>query len=349
MLFVASLASAGAAFPPRQQTQPPPPPQSQTPPPPTGTQNPGIVQRVPEVDMVLAVVNHKQQFVVDLERTDFRAFEDNKEQKINFFARQTDLPLRIALLLDTSNSIRPRLEFEKGTATDFLYNVIRPDRDFAFLMTFDSDPEVVQGFTNDVEILKNTISAQKAGGGTALYDAMVKASQLLADSPLPKTGPQEIRRIIVVISDGEDNLSTTTRKDAIDAAHRAGVEIYAVSTSTQWIVPEETKDPNRIFNRKWELTEGDKVLKFFSDETGGRAFFPLDVNDVANDFLEIGTELRSQYLIGYVPTNGALDGKFHKIRIDIVGRKDLEVHSRKGYFAVPPVVITRMTGGASGN
>jgi Ca-activated chloride channel family protein len=351
LVFVVVLASAGAAFPPQQQTQQPPPPpqQSQTPPPPASGQAPTTVVQVPEVDILFAVVNRKQQFVTDLQQSDFKVFEDNKEQKVKYFSRMTDLPLRIALLIDTSNSIRPRLQFEKDSASDFLYNVIRPGRDYAFLMTFDSDPEVVQGYSNDVEVLKTSIDAQKAGGGTSLYDAMVKASQMLEKGPLPKTGSQEFRRIIVVISDGDDNLSASTRKDAIDAANRSGVGVYAVSTSTQWVTIEDTKDPSHRMDRKWEKTDGDKVLEFFSDETGGRAFFPFAVDDVANDFLEIATELRSQYLIGYQPTNTALDGKYHKVRIEVVGHSELEVRHRKGYNANPPIVITRPATASSGN
>jgi Ca-activated chloride channel family protein len=343
LLSVVALASAGAAFTPQQQTQQPPPP-----PPATG-QIPPTVVRVSEVDMILAVVNHRQRFITDLERTDFRVFEDNKEQEVRFFARQTDLPLRVALLLDTSNSIRPRLQFEQDAAIDFIYNVLRPDRDLAFLMTFDSEPEIVQGYTNDLEVLRNTISAQKAGGGTALYDAMVKASQMLVDAPPPKKGPQEVRRVIVVISDGEDNLSSRTRADAIESASRSGVLIYPISTSTEWIVPEDSTDQNRRYDRKFAKTEGDKVLDLFASDTGGRAFFPYHVDDVAQSFLDISTELRSQYIVGYVPVNGALDGKFHKIKIEILGHKELEVRARKGYYAVPPIVITRITGGSSGN
>ena len=331
---------------PQQQTQPP---QQQASPPVTGQNPPTVVQRVSEVDMILAVVNHRQRFVTDLDRTDFKVFEDNHLQEVRFFARQTDLPLRVALLLDTSNSIRPRLQFERDAAIDFVYDVLRPDRDQAFLMTFDSEPEVVQGYTNDLEKLKNTIAAQKAGGGTALYDAMVKASQMLVDAPLPKTGPQEFRRVIVVISDGEDNLSARTRSDAVDTAQRAGVVIYPISTSTEWIVPEESTDQNKRYDRKFAKTDGDKVLDLFADETGGRAFFPYRVDDVAQSFLDIGVELRSQYLLGYLPVNGALDGKFHKIKIEIPGHKELEIRSRKGYYAVPPVVIQRILGGGSGD
>jgi Ca-activated chloride channel family protein len=346
LVFVIAVASAGLAFSPQQQSQQPPPP-------PTtaggAVQTPPIITKVSEVDVILAVVNHRQKFVTDLERTDFKIFEDNVQQEVRYFARQTELPLRVAILLDTSNSIRPRLQFEQDAAIDFIYDLLRPDRDLAFLMTFDSEPEVVQGYTNDLELLRNKISAQKAGGGTALYDAMVKASQMLVDAPPPKKGPPDFRRVLVVISDGEDNLSSNTRKDAIDTADRSGVLIYPISTSTEWIIPEESKDQNKKYDRKFAKTDGDKVLDAFATDTGGRAFFPYQVEDVAQSFMDIGTELRSQYMVGYSPVNGAIDGKFHKIRIEIIGHKELEVRSRKGYYAVPPVVVTRTTGGASGN
>lgn len=334
LIVIILMASASASLfsHPRQQ----PPAQQSTPSPLTGGQQTSIVTQVKEVDMIAAVVNRRQKFITDLVQSDFRVLEDNKPQEIKFFSRQTDLPLRVALLLDTSNSIRPRLQFEKDAATDFLYNVLRPARDMALLMTFDSEPQVVLDYTNDLEKLRNTVNHENAGGGTALYDAMVKASQLLANAPANKSGAPEMRRVLVVISDGEDNLSSHTRADAIDAAERAGVVVYAVSTSTEWVTPEESNDPTKKFDRKWGKTEGDQILDKFALETGGRAFFPYHVDDVSQSFLDIVTELRSQYLVGYVPANGVIDGKFRKIRIDIVGHKDLEVRTRKGYYAVAP-------------
>ncbi len=144
-----------------------------------------------EVDIILSVVNHKQKFIVDLEQKDFRLLEDNHEQEIKFFSRQLDLPLRLGLLMDTSNSIRPRLQFEKEAATNFVSNTLRKDRDQMFIMTFDSDPQVVMNYTNDPEKLRTTIDAQHAGGGTALYDAMLKAADMLNNAPPVKSGAQE--------------------------------------------------------------------------------------------------------------------------------------------------------------
>jgi Ca-activated chloride channel family protein len=314
--------------------------QQAPPPPPNGSQSPAVQQaptihtRVSEVDMILSVVNHRQKFIIDLEKSDFRVLEDNHEQKIEFFSRQTDLPLRLGLLMDTSNSIRPRLQFEKDAATEFLSNTIRVKQDMGFLMTFDSTPEVAQNFTGDVEVLRNTVNAQHAGGGTALYDAVLKASDMLAHAPLPKNGPPEVRRVLVVISDGDDNLSSHMRTEAIEAAVRSGIFIYTISTSTEWITPEESNDPNKKFDRKWGKTDGDQILKKFAEETGGRAFFPFHVDDVAQDFQDISAELRSQYLLGYIPANGVVDGKFRKIKVEVPGHKELEIRTRKGYYAV---------------
>jgi Ca-activated chloride channel family protein len=340
---------AGAVALPRQQQSPPPP----TPPATQATgqtagQNGTTTQRVrvAEVDMLLSVVNRKQKFIVDLEQKDFRLLEDNHEQEIKFFSRQIDLPLRLGLLMDTSNSIRPRLQFEKEAATNFVSNTLRKDRDQMFIMTFDSTPEVVMNYTNDAEKLRNTIDAQHAGGGTALYDAMLKGSEMLADAPTPKTGSPEVHRVLVVISDGDDNLSQHTKSDVIDALGRAGVEVYTISTSTQWITPEESNDPSKKFDRKWGKTDGDLILQQFADETGGRSFFPYHVDDVLQGFEDISVELRSQYLLGYVPANGLTDGKFRKVKIEIPGHKELEIHSRKGYYAVAPSagVTTSPTG-----
>jgi Ca-activated chloride channel family protein len=291
---------------------------------------------VAEVDMILSVVNRRQKFIVDLEQKDFRVLEDNHEQKIEFFSRQIDLPLRLGLLMDTSNSIRPRLQFEKEAATNFVSNTLRKDRDQMFIMTFDSEPQVVMDYTNDGEKLRNTIDSQHAGGGTALYDAMLKASDILRNAPPPKTGSPEVHKVLVVISDGDDNLSSHTRADAIDALSRAGVQVYTISTSTQWITPEESNDPKQKFDRKWGKTDGDLILEKFADETGGRSFFPYHVDDVLQGFEDISIELRSQYLLGYIPVNGLTDGKFRKVKIEVPGHKELEIRTRKGYYAIAP-------------
>lgn len=345
-LFALVGLAGTVAFSRQQQAPPPPPPTAPTQ---AAGQNPDGTQRVrvAEVDMILSVVNHKQKFIVDLEQKDFRLLEDNHEQEIRFFSRQLDLPLRLGLLMDTSNSIRPRLQFEKEAATNFVSNTLRRDRDQMFIMTFDSDPQVVMNYTNDPEKLRTTIDAQHAGGGTALYDAMLKAADMLNHAPPVKSGAQEVHRVLVIISDGDDNLSSHTRADVIDALGRVGVQVYTISTSTQWITPEESNDPSKKFDRKWGKTDGDNILEQFADKTGGRAFFPFHVDDVLQDFEDIGVELRSQYLLGYIPANGLTDGKFRKVKIEVPGHKELQIRSREGYFANAPSAAP--TAGTTGN
>lgn len=275
-------------------------------------------------------MDRRNKFVTDLTQNDFQVFEDGKEQRITYFSRQANLPLRIGMLLDTSNSIRERLHFEQDAAIDFLYNVIRRGQDQAFLMTFDNEPEVIQDYTGDVSDLSEVIQKQNAGGGTALNDAIYLASERLMDAPVPPGPNADIRRVLVVISDGDDNLSDHALSDAVEMADRSGVSIYTISSNNDW-VEVDTDNPQKL-----QYSEGDKILKQLADETGGRAFYPFRVDDLAQSFLDIGNELRSQYLIGYTPPYKEADGQFHKVDLR-VDRKGLTVRSRKGYYATAPV------------
>jgi VWFA-related protein len=294
---------------------------------------PKIVSTTGLVRLVATVTDRRHNLITDLDQKDFTIKEDGAPQEIKRFFRETDLPLRIGLLLDTSNSIRMRLEFEQDAASDFLNSVIRRNKDMAFLMTFDNEPDVIQDYTGDLALLMSAIRKQRAGGGTALNDAIFLASQKLTNAPLPGSGDQEVRRVLVVISDGGDNLSDHALSEAIDAAFRAEASIYTVSTNTDWIA----LDTDNARPNKYELTDGDKILKRFSDETGGRVFFPYKVEDLAESFLDIGNELRSQYFIAYEPTNPLANGngEFRKVEV-AVDRKGFEVRTRKGYYAVAP-------------
>lgn len=330
VLAAAVLFSIGlSAQQPQQPQQPPPPP-----PAPESNGTPPIRQNVSLVDILFTVLNRQNKIVADLNKENFRVFDDNAEQEIRFFNRQTDLPLRVGLLLDTSNSIRDRLQFEQQAAIDFLYNVIRREKDQAFLMTIDDEPETVQSFTGDLDKLREVILKQRAGGGTALYDAIYQACEQLLKLPPAVGNPEtDLRRVLVVISDGDDNLSRHSRGEALEAAQRAGIVIYTISTSVNWILTDQEAAQADPSNRKYLKDEGDRVLQQFADESGGRAFFPYHVDDLAQSFAFIGNELRSQYSLAYVPTRPP-DGKFHKIRIE-VNTKGLQVRARKGYFATP--------------
>ena len=232
LLIGFSILWAVAAAVNAQQSQPPAPPQA----PEQASRQGTIVRNVNLVDVLFSVVTKRDKLVTDLNKEDFKVFDDGMQQEITSFSQPTDLPLRIGMVLDTSNSIRDRLKFEQDAAIDFLFNALRRDRDQAFLMTFDDGPQIIKDFTGDGGDLRDTILKQRAGGGTALYDAVYAASQqLLNKSPLPPGPNPDVRRVLVVISDGDDNSSNRSRGAAVEMAQRAGVIIYAISTSTQWV------------------------------------------------------------------------------------------------------------------
>src|ERR1700736_5670480 len=325
--------------------QPPPPPPAQSTPPsaptpdasqaPSPGQNPTVIQsRVNLVDILFTVLNRRNKLVPELEKGDFKIWDDKAPQEIRYFSKQTDLPLRIGMLLDTSNSIRDRIKFEQDASINFLFSVLRRNKDEAFVMTFDDEPQIVQAFTGDAGALRDQITKTRAGGGTAIYDAIYEACvKELSHPPRPPGDqPDVVRRVMILISDGDDNLSTHTRSEAIEMAQRTSVVIYTISTSTQWIQLSQT-DPDKLANRKTHLTEGDKILQDLADETGGRAFFPYHVDDLDQSFQDIGDELRNQYSIAYIPTNSQLDGRYHRIKIEVPDHKGYQVRSRRGYYA----------------
>jgi VWFA-related protein len=321
-----------------QQSQPPAPPspaQGAPAPPAQSDRQGAIVRSVNLVEVLFSVVTKKEKLVTDMNKDDFKVFDDGAQQEITDFSQPTDLPLRIGMVLDTSNSIRERLKFEQDAAIDFIFNAIRRGRDQAFLMTFDDGPQIIRDFTGDTGEIRDTILKQRAGGGTSLYDAVYTASNhLLKDSPLPKEENPEVRRVLVVISDGDDNSSSKSRGEAVEMAQRAGVIIYSISTSTDWITAEDEKDPSKRISRKYEKGEGDKVMEQLAAETGGRAFFPYKVDDLGQSFLDIGDELRHQYALAYNPAGRSADGKYHTIKIQ-TNRKDVLVRARKGYYSIP--------------
>jgi len=249
------------------------------------------------------------------------------------------------MLLDTSNSIRDRIKFEQDAANNFLFSVLRRGKDEAFVMTFDDEPQVVQAFTPDTGKLRDQILRTRAGGGTAVYDAIYQACvQELSHPPRPPGDqPDVVRRVMILISDGEDNLSTRTRSEAIEMAQRSSVVIYTISTSTQWVTLDDPSK-ERTGNRKYHLTDGDKILQALAEETGGRAFYPYHVDDLDQSFQDIGDELRNQYSIAYNASTHSLDGRYHKIRIEVPEHKGYQVRARKGYFARANVEVAKPAG-----
>jgi VWFA-related protein len=274
---------------------------------------------VNEVNVVFTVTDKHNHYVKDLKEGDFKILDDKKPPaSIRNFASESNLPLRVGLLIDASNSIRDRFRFEQQAAIEFLNQIIHADRDQAFVLGFDTTPEITQDFTGNTEKLGNGVRMLRPGGGTAMYDAVYGAcrDKLLSVDKLRNasvSGP--LRRAIILVSDGEDNQSRVTRDDAIQEAQRAEVIVYTIST-----------------NVSGTKSRGDKILEAISSATGGRSFFPFKIEEVSDAFSQIQEELRSQYAVSYKPADFITDGKYRSIDIEAVNKK-YKVRSRKGYFA----------------
>jgi VWFA-related protein len=272
-----------------------------------------FVKRVEEVNVIFTVTDKRGRFIKDLRKEDFAVLDDKRPaEAVRGFSAETNLPLRVGLLIDASNSIRAQFKFEQEAAIEFLNQIIRPKVDRALVVGFDSTVEIQQDFTNDTEALSKGIRMLRPGGGTALFDAIYRVCK----ERLMDTGDtQPVRRAIILLSDGDDNQSRVTREEAIEMAQRAGVIVYTIGTSL-------SPDKGR----------GDKVLERIAETTGGRAFFPFKIQDVANAFSDIQDELRSQYVLAYKPADFLADGRYRSIDISVPNKK-LKVRSRKGYFA----------------
>ena len=277
--------------------------------------NSTIRVEVSRVPLLFTVTDKKNRFITNLEREDFEVSDNGKKQSIREFVRESELPLRIGILLDTSNSIRGRFAFEQEAAIEFVRGVLQEEKDKAFLVSFDTHAELIIDFTNNPDELANGIRSLRAGGGTALYDAIYFASRDKLPEDWP---PEQFRRALVILGDGEDNQSSVTREMALEMAHKAEAVIYAIST-----------------NQKRVQIPGDKVLKRFTQETGGVAFHPFQARDLEQSFSDIANELRHQYFILYSPTDFVADGSFHKVRIK-TRVKNTAVRARRGYYAPFP-------------
>ena len=290
----------------RQQTKTPPEE------PPSANDPSRIVYDVTRVNMLFTVTDKHGRFVTDLTKDDFEIFERKQKQNILEFTSETDLPLRLAVLIDTSSSVRDRFRFQQEAASAFVNGVVH-DRDKAMVVSFDTGAELVADLTGDTNKLENAIRDLRPGGGTALYDAIFFAAKerLALDQPLYK-----FRRAMVILSDGEDNQSHYSRDQALEVAQKADVVIYTISTNSSHIE-----------------SDGDKIMHYFADQTGGSAFFPLQAKDLNQDFENVANELRHQYNLFYRPEPEHNDGQYHAVEIKVRGRKDLLVRARKGYYA----------------
>jgi VWFA-related protein len=274
---------------------------------------PTIFRTVNEVNVVFTVTDKHNHYIKDLTKSDFKVVDDDKPvEEIRSFRRETDLPLQVGLLIDASNSIRDRFKFEQESAIEFLNETVRPRFDQAFVAGFDTQTEITQDFTDSTELLAKGVRALRPGGGTAMYDALYRVCR---EKLLKSAQTGSVRRAIILVSDGEDNYSHVTRDEAIEMALRANVIVYTISTNFP------------------SGGEGDKVLQKIAEATGGRAFEPFQLTDVANAFGQIQADLRSQYALSYRPVDFRHDGRYRAIEITALNHKGLRVRSRHGYFA----------------
>lgn len=282
-----------------------------------------------------------KRFISDMKKEDVRIFEDGQPQEIFTFQRNTDLPLSIAILIDTSRSEERTLPDEKVAARAFIESVMRPDRDEAAIVSFTGEVTLEQGFTGNVERLRRAIDRvefvapsgyigggvvvggtppisdtnQILAGSTAIWDAVwASSNELLALSA------DHTRRTIILLTDGEDTISQVKMHEAIERAQKADALIYAIGIGDSY---------------QGGVDEGS--LKKITEKTGGRAYFPRSERDLRNAFAQIERDLREQYLIAYSPTNKARDGSYRRIQIEIVDpelrKQKLKLNYRPGYFA----------------
>jgi len=271
-----------------------------------------IVVEVPRVPLLFTVSDKRSRFVTDLTQTDFRIFDNRKQQNILQFHRESNLPLRIGILVDTSNSVRDRLRFEQEAAIEFVKGVLREENDKAFLVSYDTAAELVVDFTRDLERLAKGVRALRAGGGTAFYDAIYFAcrDKLPEDSP-----PEQFRRALVILGDGDDNQSRVSREQALEMCHRAEAVLFTIST-----------------NRSGLKLDGDRVMERLAEQTGGLSLSPFRAEDLGQSFENIANELRHQYFLLYAPSPFVADGRFHEVEVKTTA-KDVRVRARKGYYA----------------
>ncbi|MFL6274473.1 MAG: VWA domain-containing protein [Blastocatellia bacterium] len=274
------------------------------------------------------ITDKTNRYINDLKQDDLEVLEDNKPQQIFSFERQTDLAITIAMLIDISGSEEYTLPMEKAAGARFFQRVLRPRKDLGAVITFEGEAELVQNLTSDPAKLERAldevrialpgasgrvggtppITGGSRAGSTAIRDAVYSVSNDLLKR-------EAGRRVIILITDGEDTSSTIKMRDAIERTWRNEVIVYCIGIG----------DP------AFGVDSG--VLKKMSQETGGRAFFPRNEGDLDKAFTQIDEDLRSQYVLAYTPSNGAKDGSFRTIQLHVKNQKDLNVRHRRGYFA----------------
>jgi Ca-activated chloride channel homolog len=274
-----------------------------------------IRQAVDETALFLAVSGDGK-MVDNLSVSDITIRDDNKPpERILQFLPQSKLPLRLGVLVDTSGSVEHRIGFEKRAAKSFLERVLNPESDLAFVAGFDTEVSVTQDFTGDTTALDQGVDKLgRDGEGTAVFDAVHFACWKLAAYP----DEGRVARVLVVLSDGEDNMSHRSLKQSIEAAEAAGITVYTINTS-------ENTDLQ---------TDANHVLQTIGQRSGGESMYARSLRELEHYFRQLSDAIRSRYLIAYKPANFVPDGSYHRLKVTAErDGKRLQVHVRKGYYA----------------
>ena len=308
-LFAGALVLPGVSQLPAVKTQQLLP----VPPAPSGIPELTISKRVNEVNLIFTVTDKKGRFVSSLTQDEVKVLDNElPPEAVTYFQAQTDLPLRVALLVDTSDSITGRFNFEQAAASTFLQKSLRPKTDAGLVIGFDSQVHVHQGLTGDPGLLTQAVRKLKPGGRTLLYDAIREACEKLGGAT-----DQPVRRAIILISDGMDNGSSARLQDAVEAALRAEVVIFALSTN-----PPALDDYS-----------GTEAMKRLTNPTGGRVLVAFRNREIAHAFASIEEQLHNQYAIGYRPAELKTDGQYRSIQLTTHAKRKYRAFYRKGYYA----------------
>ena len=322
-----SLLSVHAQQQQPDQTRPPATPGADPQAPPAAPQQPGAppTRQAPSfkagvelVSLNVTVSDSGGRYVTDLQQEDFQVFEDGVLQEVTFF-NKTNLPIALAMLLDTSASMETRLPIAQEAAIGFARK-LRP-QDLGEVIDFDSRVLILQTFTSKANELEQAIRKTSAGGSTSMYNAIYIALKDL--KKVVATNVDEIRRqAIVVLSDGEDTSSLLPFEEVLDLAKRSETAIYAIGLRSN----EAATSSNKGFK------EAEFVLRQLSQETGGRAFFPTQVSELASIYGQISDELSSQYTVGYTSRNAKRDGAWRRVVVRVT-RPNAVSRTKQGYFA----------------
>jgi VWFA-related protein len=315
VVFVITAAALSASA---QKPKPSP-----TPPPgePQGTER-ILIRRV---RLPITVTDKKGNFVPGLTKNDFTILEDKVPQTIETFSDDLSqtTPLYVAVLMDTSPSTAGKLKFQQESAMNFIQTVVKPRKDRVLFGTFDDEIKLLQDFTDKLDLLDKAVyGVKKMGKQTALFDAVWK----FCDEKM-RSVPG--RRVLLIVTDGEDTYSRANLRDAVDIAQRTETTIFAISTKAGFLSTVPGVEAGQVADKK------DKDLQTLSEETGGMAFFTGDMLSLERSFTKISKELRAQYLVTYDPTNKHYDGTFRKIDVKLSdGHGELKVRTKRGYKAI---------------